>query len=91
MWLRPRGSTALAAALVACRQHAGLTQQVLAGRLRIDRTTLLDMEAGRNRALTRWAEAMSVLGYDVVVVPRGAKVTVEDPPSAAQVDSEASG
>ncbi len=79
MWMRPRGQRALADALAGARKHAGLTQSELASRLRIDRTTLLDMEAGRNKALSRWSEAMAGLGYDVVVVPRGAAVTVREP------------
>lgn len=76
MWLRPRGPDALAQAVSLCRQSAGLTQEQLARRLHINRTTLIDMEAGRNRALTRAAEAFSVLGYDLLVVPRSAKVSV---------------
>ncbi len=79
MWIRPRGQRALADALASARKHAGLTQSELASRLRIDRTTLLDMEAGRNKALSRWSEAMAGLGYDVVVVPRGSAVTVREP------------
>jgi DNA-binding XRE family transcriptional regulator len=76
MWLRPRGRDALALAVSTCRQAAGLTQEQLAQRLHINRTTVIDMEAGRNRALARAAEALSVLGYDLLVVPRSAKVTV---------------
>lgn len=83
MWLRPRGQDALGQAVSTCRQAAGLTQEQLAGRLRINRTTVIDMEAGRNQALARVADALSVLGYDLLVVPRGAKVTVSEPPSPA--------
>ena len=81
MWLRLRGSDALAQAISTCRQAAGLTQEQLGRRLQVNRTTVIDMEAGRNRALTRAAEALSVLGYDLLVVPRGAKVTVTEAPS----------
>lgn len=94
MWLRLRGRDALAQAVLACRQAGGLTQEQLARRLHVNRTTVIDMEAGRNRALARTAEALSVLGYDLLVVPRGAKVTVteatsqEHPPSTdAAADS----
>ncbi len=83
MWLRPRGRDALAQSILACRQAAGLTQEQLAQRLRVNRTTVIDMEAGRNQALGRAAEALSVLGYDLVVVPRGAKVTVTETTSTA--------
>lgn len=80
MWLRPRGRDALAQAVSTCRRAAGLTQEQLAQRLGVNRTTVIDMEAGRNQALTRAADALSLLGYDLVVVPRGAHVTVTDPP-----------
>ncbi len=79
MWLRPRGRDALAQAVSACRQAAGLTQEQLALRLHVHRTTVIDMEAGRNQAVARAVEALSVLGYDVVVVPRNASVTVTEP------------
>lgn len=84
MWLRPRGRDALGQAVAACRQEAGLTQEQLAQRLRIHRTTVIDMEAGRNSALARVVDALGVLGYDLLVVPRGARVTVsETAPDAA--------
>jgi len=79
MWLRPRGRDALAQAVSACRKSAGLTQAQLAHRLHVNRTTVIDMEAGRNRAVARAVEALSVLGYDLVVVPRNASVTVTEP------------
>jgi DNA-binding XRE family transcriptional regulator len=76
VWLRPRGQDALAQAVSACRQAAGITQEDLARRLHVNRTTVIDMEAGRNSAMRRVGEALSLLGYDLVVVPRGARVTV---------------
>jgi DNA-binding XRE family transcriptional regulator len=85
MWMRPRGRHALADALARCRRAAGLTQDTLAKQLRVNRTTVLDMEAGRNPALNRWSEAMSLLGYDIVIVPRAAKVTVQEVPAAQAV------
>jgi DNA-binding XRE family transcriptional regulator len=78
MWLRPRGRNALAQAISACRQAAGLTQAELAHRLHVNRTTVIDMEAGRSQAVARAVEALSVLGYDVIVVPRDASVTVTE-------------
>jgi DNA-binding XRE family transcriptional regulator len=79
MWFRPRGRAALGTALRQCRKEAALTQAELAERLGVNRTTVLDMEAGRNPALTRWMFAISLLGYDIAIVPRGAKVTVTEP------------
>lgn len=78
MWLRPRGRDALAQAVSTCRQSAGLTQEQLARRLHVNRTTILDLEAGRSKAVARAVEALSVLGYDLVVVPRDAVVSVTE-------------
>lgn len=82
MWYRVRGAEGLGAALTAARRSAELTQEQLALRLRVDRTTLLTMEAGRNPALDRLVRAFSVLGYDLIAVPRTATVSVEEPPAA---------
>ena len=49
-------------AVSTCRQAAGLTQEQFARRLRVNRTTVIDMEAGRNRAVARTVEALSLLG-----------------------------
>jgi DNA-binding XRE family transcriptional regulator len=82
MWMRPRGRHSLAEALTRCRKTRGLTQEALAKQLHVNRSTVLDMEAGRNPALNRWSEAMSFLGYDIIIVPRTAKATVEEAPAA---------
>ena len=39
-------------------------------------SSVLDVEADRNRAVARAVETVSILGYGVVVVPRNATVTV---------------
>lgn len=79
MWLRPRGPDALGQAVSACRRESGLTQQALALRLGVNRTTVIALEAGRNQSLSRAVDALSLLGYDLVVVPKGAQVTVTGP------------
>lgn len=78
MWYRVRGAAGLGEALAAARGTSGLTQEQLANRLRVDRTTVLAMEAGRNPALGRLVRAFSLLGYDLVAVPRTATVRVEE-------------
>ena len=55
MWLRPRGRDELAQAVLACWEASGLTQEQLAHRLRVNRTTVLNLEAGRNKAVARAA------------------------------------
>jgi DNA-binding XRE family transcriptional regulator len=79
MWIRPRGRTGLAEGLTAVRKAASMTQAELARRLGVNRSTVIDMEAGRNPALTRYADALALLGYDVVLVPRRAAVDVREP------------
>jgi len=41
-----RGETGAGQALAGVRREAGLTQQQIADRLNVDRTTVLNMEAG---------------------------------------------
>jgi len=76
MWVRIRGKVGLGAALAQCRRAAGVTQNELAERIGAERTTVINMEAGRNRALERLVKAFSLCGYDLVAVPRGATVRV---------------
>ena len=74
-WLRGEGGTARA--LAGARHAAGLTQAEIARRLGIDRTTVIDIEAGRNAAVNRFVGLFNRMGYDLIAVPRGARVTVE--------------
>ena len=43
----------------------------------MDRTTVIDIEAGRNAAVNRFVGLFNRMGYDLIAVPRGARVTVE--------------
>ena len=43
----------------------------------MDRTTVIDIEAGRNTAVNRFVGLFNRMGYDLIAVPRGASVTVE--------------
>lgn len=45
--------------------------------LGIDRTTLIDIEAGRNTAVNRFVGLFNRMDYDLIAVPRGARVTVQ--------------
>jgi DNA-binding XRE family transcriptional regulator len=75
-WFRIRGSDGLGRTLRDCRRAAGLTQAGLAEWLGAERTTVLNMEAGRNPALTRLVSAFANCGFDLVAVPRDAAITV---------------
>lgn len=76
MWVRVKGSRNVGEALAQVRRETGLTQSELAERLDVTRTTVIDMEKGRPAAVRRLVDAFSMLGYDVVIVPRGTRVEV---------------
>lgn len=78
MWQLARGAEGLGKALREQRLERGWTQEQLAEWLGVDRTTIVRMEAGRQPALARFADALSLLGADVLVVPRGAHITIDD-------------
>ncbi len=78
MWVRIQGSRAFGAALAATRKAAGLTQTELAERIGAERTTIINMEHGRNPAIGRAVNAFATAGYDLIAVPRGATVTVQE-------------
>jgi hypothetical protein len=81
-WFWLRGEGGAGRALAGVRREAGLTQAQAAARLRMDRTTLLNMEAGRNPAVSRFVALFNRMGYDLIAVPYGAKVTVDTRPEA---------
>jgi transcriptional regulator with XRE-family HTH domain len=76
-WFWLRGDRGAGRALAGVRRAAGLTQAEIAGRLGMDRTTVIDIEAGRNTAVERFVGLFNRMGYDLIAVPRGARVTVE--------------
>jgi transcriptional regulator with XRE-family HTH domain len=76
-WFWLRGDTGAGSALFGARRAAGLTQAQLAELLGIDRTTVIAMESGRSAAVSRLLQAFNQLGYDLIAVPRTARVTVD--------------
>ncbi|GHJ50499.1 hypothetical protein Cs7R123_78410 [Catellatospora sp. TT07R-123] len=78
MWYRIRGSRGVKQALQGARRERGLTQAQLAGLVGTDRTTILNMEAGRNPAVNRLVEAFATMGFDLIAVPRTAHVSVAE-------------
>ena len=76
-WFWLRGEGGVGRALVGVRRAAGLTQAEIAGMLGMDRTTVIDIEAERNTAVSRFVGLFNRMGYDLIAVPRGAHVTVE--------------
>jgi transcriptional regulator with XRE-family HTH domain len=76
-WFWLRGDEGTGRALAGVRHAVGLTQAEIARRLGMDRTTVIDIEAGRNTAVNRFVGLFNRMGYDLIAVPRGARVTVE--------------
>lgn len=76
-WFWLRGADGAARAVAAVRHQTGLTQAQIAAQLDMDRTTVLNMEAGRNPAVNRFISLFNWMGYDLIAVPRGARVTVD--------------
>lgn len=75
-WFHVRPSVGLGETLARCRRQSGITQAELAARLGVDRTTVVRTEASDVAALKRVVAAFSVLGYELVAVPKGADVVV---------------
>ena len=75
-WFWLRGKTGAGNALAEVRREAGLTQAQLAALAGVERTTILNMEAGRNTTINRFVDIINRLGYDLIAVPRGAGVSV---------------
>jgi transcriptional regulator with XRE-family HTH domain len=76
-WFWLRGDGGAGRALAGVRHAAGITQAEIASRLGMDRTTVIDIEAGRNAAVNRFVGLFNRMGYDLIAVPRGVRVTVE--------------
>ena len=78
-WFRIRGASGLAHALTEARKDAGVSQDELAERLGVNRLTVVRLEGRPNTIVSRVVRAFSILGYDLVAVPRGATITVGTP------------
>ncbi|MGF1666208.1 MAG: helix-turn-helix domain-containing protein [Acidimicrobiia bacterium] len=75
-WFRVLPTAGLGPVLARCRHQRGLTQAELADRLGVDRTTILRTEASDVAALRRVVAAFSILGYELIAVPKGADVVI---------------
>lgn len=73
---RARTLHALAAAVQGARQGRGLTQVDLALAIGSSRPTVSRMERGHPAATDTLLDALAECGYEVVVVPRGSRITV---------------
>ena len=78
-WGKVRSASELGQRIADGRQEQSLTQGELAGCLGVDRTTVLRLEAGKASQIDRLFDILGLLGLDLVVVPRTARVVVEPP------------
>jgi len=78
-WFRARTPGALGDALRRARETTGLTQSELAGRASSSRPTLSRLERGAPVASSTLLDVAAACGYELVLVPRGARLVVEAP------------
>lgn len=76
-WFRVRSLQALGSALSEIRQAAGLSQSDAAEGTHTSRPTVSRMERGQQVSTATVIDMLAVTGYDVVLVPRGARLKVE--------------
>ncbi len=76
-WGKVRSASELGDRIAEGRHDQNLTQGDLANWLGVDRTTVLRLEAGRVGQINRLFDIIGILGLDLVVVPRSARVVVE--------------
>lgn len=78
-WYRARSLVSLGAALAQQRKDAGLDQQQMSAAINSSRPTISRMERGEAVSSKTVWDAVACGGYELIIVPRGAHVTVEDP------------
>jgi transcriptional regulator with XRE-family HTH domain len=76
-WGKVRSADELGRHIARGRRAQHLTQGDLATWLGVDRTTVLRLEAGKAGQIDRLFDALGLLGLDLVLVPRTARVVVE--------------
>ena len=79
-WFRVRSLQALGSALSEIRQAAGLSQSDAAERTHTSRPTVSRMERGQQVSTATVIDMVAVTGYDIVLVPRGARLKAEQEP-----------
>ncbi|WP_081599731.1 helix-turn-helix domain-containing protein [Cellulosimicrobium cellulans] len=80
-WLRARTPEALGSAVRRLREVAALSQDELALRASTSRPTVSRLERGSAVGSSTLLDIAAACGYEVVVVPRGARITVEASPN----------
>ncbi|MEV8027475.1 helix-turn-helix domain-containing protein [Cellulosimicrobium funkei] len=82
-WFRARTPSALGAAIRRLREVASLSQDDLALRASTSRPTVSRLERGSAVSSSTLLDVATACGYEIVVVPRGARIVVEARPSGS--------
>ncbi len=85
-WFRARTQAGLGRAIRRARQTAGFSQDELAAEATTSRPTLSRLERGASVASKTVLAAAAACGYEIVLVPRGARVTVGPPDAEGAPD-----
>lgn len=78
-WYRVRSLISLGNALAQSRKDAGLDQQAMAEVISSSRPTISRIERGEAASSQTVLDAVAQAGYEVILVPRGSRVTVTEP------------
>ncbi len=86
-WYRARTLQLLGDAIAGARADSDINQQDLAALINSSRPTISRLESGNGASAKVVLAALQACGYELIAVPRGAKVSVtapEPPPQSAQ-------
>ncbi|MCC3299275.1 helix-turn-helix transcriptional regulator [Arthrobacter caoxuetaonis] len=75
-FFRAVDAASLGRSIAEARREAGMTQQEVAEHLKVTRGTIVRLESGRPVSLVVAMEAIRLIGRDVALIPRFAKVQV---------------
>lgn len=78
-WFRARSPRDVGTAIRSLRGDRKLTQFELGDEANLSRSTVQRIERGSEVGLGAVMSAVAELGYEFVIVPRGARVEVHDP------------
>ena len=76
-WFRARSTAAVGAAIQSMRVSNDMSQDELADQTHSSRATISRLERGHDVALSQMIAATAALKYELILVPRGARVTVD--------------
>jgi transcriptional regulator with XRE-family HTH domain len=77
LWFRARRPQSFGAAIKTLRENSGQNQSEFAERASTSRATISRIEGNGQVSLGTAMAAVNELGYEIVIVPRGAVITIE--------------